>query len=149
MQNLSRQEREATADIYKVASDSGITVVGFELPQTLALSVMDAQGRCFIGVDNSRRHSQTEERTMLMHELGHCLTGAFYNEFTPFSLVSKCEKKADEWAIKHFLPYDKIIEAYKSGICSNYELAEYFGVSEQFMGKAVEYYLQRGETNGA
>lgn len=143
MQSLSKQENREIPDIYKAVEDSKVTVIGFDLPTAVAVSVMDKSGRCFIGLDSSRRFSKIEEKALLMHELGHCQTGSFYCDGASELVRAKCEKKADAWAIEHFLPYDKIIEAYKSGITNNYELAEYFEVSEQYVSKAIEYYRQR------
>ena len=80
MRNLSNQEDHQTlSDIYELADKKGIRVCSFTLPKTGALSVMDGEGNCFIGLDDSKRYSQCEEKTMLIHELGHCETGAFYN----------------------------------------------------------------------
>lgn len=144
MQDLLKQETVALADLYSAAAEDGIAVYGFALPSAKAVSVMDKSGGCAIGIDNSRRYSEAEERTMLIHELGHCKTGAFYNSHSPFSLVEKCEKKAEVWAIRNYIPYDSLMLAYASGLTQTFELAEHFGVSEQFMAKAIEFYLQGG-----
>lgn len=148
MQNLLKQETVELHKLYDAMAKDGIEVCEFELPASRAVSVMDDGGRCFIGLDNTERRTEAEERTMLLHELGHCKTGAFYNASSPFSVVGKCEKKADEWAILTFLPLGKFKNAYESGARTGFELAEYFGVSEQFIAKAIEYYLQRGERIG-
>ena len=145
MRNLSNQEGiTELKELYELADSMGIEVYGFNLPESHAMSVMDESGSCVIGMDNSRRYSVSEEKTMLAHELGHCKTGAFYNQYTPFSLRSKCERRADEWAIKQCVPFDALINACKSGLHGSYELAEYFDVSESMMRKAIEYYLRRG-----
>lgn len=146
MHNLSNQERitELSA-LYELADSLGVAVYSFDLPESRAVSLMDEHGGCVIGMDNSRAYSAAEEKTMLAHELGHCETGAFYNQYTPFSLRSKCERRADEWAILKCVPFDALIGACKSGMRSSYELAEYFGVSESMMKKAIEYYIQRGK----
>ncbi len=144
MQNSLKQERiTEISQLYELADTLGVGVVGFCMPESRAMSLMDEHGRCMIGLDNSRNYSLSEQKTMLAHELGHCRTGAFYNQYTPLSLREKCEKKADEWAILHCVPFDALIFACKSGIHTRYELAEYFGVSEHFMKKAIDYYLQR------
>ena len=144
MQNLLKQEKKAELDdVYEFAKMRNVEVCDFKLPLTGAISFMDESGKCAIGIDNSKRYTVAQKKTMLMHELGHCETGAFYNMYTPFCPRSKCERRADEWAIVHFLPYDSLIKAYRSGLCTNYELAEYFEVSEQFIQKAIDYYLQK------
>lgn len=126
-----------------MADSTGVRIYGFPLPESCAVSVMDGKGLCCIGIDNSRNYSISEEKTMLAHELGHCRTGTFYNEHTPLSLRSKCEYKAQEWAILNCVPFDELVCACRSGMSNNNELAEYFGVSEPFIGKAIEYYLCR------
>jgi len=127
-----------------MADSTGVRVYGFPLPECRAVSAMDGTGLCCIGIDNSRNYSVSEEKTMLAHELGHCRTGTFYNEYTPLSLRSKCEYKAQEWAILNCVPFEALVYACRSGMNNNNELAEYFGVSESFMSKASEYYLRRG-----
>ena len=143
MQNLSKQERaEELEGLYDFAEGQGIKVYEYDMPKYGAMSIMDEKGRCFIGIDKEKK-SKSEQKTMLLHELGHCLTGAFYNMYTPFCLRTKCERRANEWAIENYLPYDRLIDAYKSGISTDYELAQYFEVSEQFVRMAKEYYLQK------
>ena len=144
MQDLSKKETGTGLDeLYELAERLDIKIYGFSLPHSSAVSCMDRSGRCSIGLDNSRSYSDSERKTMLAHELGHCSTGAFYNQYSPFSLRSKCERKADEWAILNCVPYDQLINACRSGVNGSYELSEYFGVSESFIHKAIEYYIQR------
>ena len=45
--------------------------------------------------------------------------------------------------VKKLIPKDELEEAVQSGMKTSWELAEYFGVTEDFMKKAVCYY-----TNG-
>ena len=76
----------------------------------------------------------------LAHELGHCETGAFYNEYSKFDIRAKHERRANKWAIKKLIPEDELKEA--CTFCYNrYELAEHFGVTEDFMQKALDYYI--------
>ncbi len=150
MRDLSKIENSTGLDeLYELASGLGVEIYGFSLPQCRAVSCMDTNGRCCIGLDNSRSYSESEEKTMLAHELGHCSTGSFYNEYSPLSLRSKCEQKADEWAILKCVPYEQLINACRSGINSGYELAEHFGVSESFIHKAIKYYIQRRNQDGS
>lgn len=140
MQDLSTAGAET---LYELAASSGIPVVGFRLPESRALSMIDAGGRCCIGIDNSKCYTAAEEKTMLAHELGHCRTGSFYDRLTPPELRRRFERRADEWAILHILPYDAIIRACRAGLRGSYELAEFFGVEEPLMKRAIDYYLRR------
>lgn len=142
MQNSFNPEAPALNELYALADRHHITVCGFRLPECRAVSMMDAGGNCYIGLDNSTSYSAAEEKTLLAHELGHCRTGAFYNDYSPLFSRQKCERKATEWAIRHCLPREAILRACREGVLGSYALAEYFGVSEAWMQQAIDYYLQ-------
>lgn len=129
--------------LYDLADASGIPVRGFSLPECRALSLIDDSGKCCIGIDNSRCYSSAEEKTMLAHELGHCRTGSFYDSRTPPELRRRMERRADEWAILHVLPLDDVLAACRAGLSGSYELAEFFGVEEPLMKRAIDYYIMR------
>ena len=65
--------------LYRKAEQLNIPIYHLPLPQTGSMSVMDEGGRCAIGMDLPSRHTETEQRVRLAHELGHCVTGSFYN----------------------------------------------------------------------
>ena len=142
MQSSLSHGTKTIEDMYELALSEGVGIFDYALPLCGAVSVMDGKD-CFIGLDNSRRYSDSERKTMLAHELGHCQTGAFYNEYTPYSVRGKCERRADEWAILNCVPYDALMNAFRSGVHRNFELAEHFGVSEQLIAKALKYYIER------
>ena len=95
---------------------------------------------CYIGLNPLMIDTTAEEKVLLAHELGHCMTGAFYNQYSKLDIREKHERRADKWAIKKLIPVDELKRAVKSGRESRYELAEYFNVTEDFMQKAMEYY---------
>ena len=76
----------------------------------------------------------------MAHELGHCSTGSFYNRHTPFDVRQCHENRADKWAIKKLVPVAELDQAVAAGYTEFWQLAEYFGVTEDFMKKAVCYY---------
>ena len=71
------------------------------------------------------------------HRLGHCLTGSFYNRYTPYDVRRRHENRADKWAVRSLIPAPELDEAIASGHTQMWELAEHFGVTEEFMRKAV------------
>ena len=105
------------------------------------MSLMLDDGRCFIGIDESIQDGGTEERVHLGHELGHCLTGSFYNRYTRFDVRQRHENRADKWAIRQIIPVEDLDDAVAGGCCEIWELAERFGVTEAFMRKAVCLYV--------
>lgn len=50
------------------------------------------------------------------------------------------EFRADKWAIKKLVTEDELIEAFENGILEIWELADFFGVTEDFMVKVCELY---------
>ena len=102
------------------------------MPQTGSLSVMLEGGRCFVGLDRSVCDGATQERVHLSHELGHCLTGSFYNRYAAVDSRRRHENRADKWAVEALIPMDDLDEAVA---------AERFQVTEEFMRKTVCYYV--------
>lgn len=96
-----------------------------------------------IGVDKSKMENRQELNTCLAHELGHCMTGSFYNIHSKFDLREKHEYRANKWAIQKFVPFDKLLAAFRMGITELWELAEHFGVTEDFIKKAYVLYEEK------
>lgn len=127
--------------LYRTAEQQNIAVDRFALSSREALSITDEDGTCFIAIDPSKISSETDERTKLSHELGHCIMGAFYNEHSNYDCRQRHENRADKWAVKHLIPVDELDDAVASGCTEIWELAEHFGVTEDFIRKAVCYYV--------
>ena len=129
------------SDLYALAQQQNIEVIETSLPENGSLSIMDEQGRCYIGIDESVMDGDALERVHMGHELGHCVTGSFYNRYTPYDLRQRHENRADKWAILQLVQEEALDEAVADGCCEIWNLAERFGVTEQFMKKAVCYYV--------
>lgn len=124
-------------DLYRRAERLRIPVYHFPLPKTGSMSVMDEAGNCAIGMDLPSRRTETELRVRLAHELGHCVTGSFYNRWSPCDVRKFHENRADRWAVNELIPVDDLDEAVAAGYTEPWELADYFGVDEAFLKKAV------------
>ena len=120
------------SNLYHCAYNNHIPVLVYPMPQC----IQTEQG-CVIGMDKGVCDCYTQERTHLAHELGHCLTGSFYNAYTVHDVRHRHEVRADTWAIQTLIPAEKLDEAIASGCTEMWELAEHFGVTEEFMRKAV------------
>ena len=127
--------------LYALASGQGIGVYRFSLPETRSLSIQDETGRCSIGLDEGAMETSAEQIVHLAHEVGHCLTGSFYNRYAACDLRQKHENRADRWAIRRLIDPARLYDALEAGITEPWELAEQFGVTEPFMRKALCYYL--------
>lgn len=127
-------------ELYNLADANGIGVFSFDLPETQSLSLMDNNGSCYIGIDPFALDSYSDEAVHLAHELGHCITGSFYNRYAACDVVEKHERRAEKWAIKKLIPKDELNSAFQHGIVEPWDLAEYFNVTVPFIKKAVSYY---------
>lgn len=127
-------------ELYNYADQEGVTVAAFSLNKREALSTMDTDGQCYVAIDPNKVTSSADEKTKLAHELGHCMTGSFYNIYSPCDSRQRHENRADRWAIKKLITEDELERAVKKGYTELWELAEFFNVTEDLMRKAVSLY---------
>lgn len=126
--------------LYQLAEQQSIPVVRYPMPENGSMSLQTAQGDCFIGMDGGVQDGGAQERVHLAHELGHCLTGSFYSPYTRIDSRRRHENRADKAAVELLVPVRELDDAVASGLTELWELAECFGVSEEFMRKAVCYH---------
>lgn len=127
-----------TAELYEMANTNHIEVMKFDLPLNGSISVKDNE-KCFIGLDSYE--NSAEERVHLAHELGHCITGSFYNIYSNLDIREKHENRATKWAIKKLIPFDELTKYLNDGIVQKWELAEIFNVTEDYIDKAFSLYF--------
>ena len=128
-------------DLYDFARQQNIEVIPFPLAETGSMSLMDETGSCYIGMDAGILDGGIQERVHLAHEVGHCATGSFYNIYAAVDCRQRHENRADKWAVTHLIPVDHLDEAIAQGCTEIWDLADRFGVTEDFMRKAVCYYV--------
>ena len=130
---------------YEIALKNNIPIWDICPPELISISVRLPDGSMMITTsDLSMAPEGTTQLECLSHELGHCMTGSFYNLYSPYDLRSKHEYKANKWAIQKVIPYRALIKAAKAGCRERYEFAEYFDVSERFIQKAIDYHASQG-----
>ena len=128
-------------NLYDLAKQQNIEVLSFPLPGNESMSVMLEDGRCFVGMDESVRDGGVQERVHLSHELGHCITGSFYNRYAAIDHRQRHENRANKWAIRALIPVEELDDAIAEGCTEIWELAERFQVTEAFVRKAVCLYV--------
>ena len=128
-------------DLYDIAHEQNIEVIQYPMRENGSMSIMSPNGLCYIGMDESIQDGGVQERVHLSHELGHCITGSFYNIHAAIDNRQRHENRADKWAIKRLISQDDLDNAVANGLTEIWELAEFFGVTEEFMKKAVCYYI--------
>ena len=123
--------------LYRVAEQQHIPVLPFPMKENGSMSLQRGDGSCVIGMDASVLDGGTSERVHLAHELGHCLTGSFYSPYTRVDSRRRHEYRADKCAVQMLIPVQALDDAVADGCTELWALAEHFGVSEEFMKKAV------------
>ena len=127
--------------LYDLAKQQNIEVIQYPMSINGSMSIMLEDGSCYIGIDKSVQDGGVQERVHLSHEIGHCATGSFYNIHAAIDHRQRHENRADKWAIQQLITVDDLDEAVAQGYTEIWELAEHFGVTEDFVKKAVCYYV--------
>lgn len=129
-----------TTRLHAIAKAQNIPIIPFPMEKNGSMSIMEGSA-CYIGVDAAVMDGGVSERVHLSHELGHCVTGSFYNIYAAVDCRQRHENRADKWAIELLIPVDALDDAVAEGCTELWELAERFGVTEELMRKAVCYYV--------
>lgn len=135
--------------LYATAESDGITIDEFPLKRYMSFSLMDEDGDCFVAIDPLQIESRQKEKVVLAHELGHCETGSFYNQYAACDVRRKHESRADKWSIEHLVPETELNEAVAAGFTEIWQLAEFFEVPCDFMARAVHWHKYHNMDFGA
>lgn len=127
--------------LYEIAKQENIEVMVFPMEDSGSMSVMEDNGRCYIGMDTRVLDGDVQERVHLGHEIGHCVTGSFYNMYAAVDSRLRHENRANKWAITALIPVEELDDAIAQGCTEVWDLAERFRVTEDFMKKAVCFYV--------
>ena len=137
---------ESLNNLYQWLKDEGVLLFDRQLPfsndrtraVTIKLECADSAWGIFL--DKVRMETSAEEKSTILHEGGHYATGTTHKILSPCDLVEKHEYKADKWAVQRALSAEELDDAVADGHTELWDLAEYFGVTEDFMRKAVCWY---------
>lgn len=123
-----------------VLSDlESLDVVVTESPTQQSACVALERGR-LIGIRSEKFAISTEKCEALMHEKMHFKYGLFYHPYSPYALKEQTEYRANKHMILEHIPIDELLARIEDNRGALWELAEYFGVTEPFMQKALEFY---------
>ena len=130
---------KSTQSLYRYAERKRIEVINYPLPETASMSIDVGNG--YIGMDYTRLETEADERVHLAHELGHCTTGAFYSRYARLDIRQRHENRADKWAIRRLISQEALDDAVADGHIEIWDLADFFGVTEEFMKKTICLYV--------
>lgn len=103
-------------------------------------TTLEMGGDYAIFVDFDNIETLREETVVVYHEAGHIMTGATHKVSSPYDLVEKHEVKAWKYAVTHLISAEELDRAVADGHTELDDLADHFGVTADFMRKAVCYY---------
>lgn len=120
------------------AEQHGIDI--YEKPMTLTIKGLYSDEVIWI---NKNIPTNIEKACVLAEELGHYHTSA--GDILDQTKISnrKQELRAREWAYEKLVPLSSFVQAHKNGIRNRYELAEYLGVTEEFLDSAIKRYKEK------
>ncbi|OHW62203.1 hypothetical protein EUAN_12720 [Andreesenia angusta] len=87
--------------------------------------------------------STTEKACVIAEELGHHYTTAGDILDQSEVINRKLEKTARNWGYEKLVGLADLVNAYKSGVRNRHELAEFLGVTEEFIESALNYYREK------
>lgn len=93
---------------------------------------------------NKNIPTQNEKHCILAEEMGHHCTS--YGNILDQKCVNnrKQEKRARNWAYERLVPLHGLVSAFNKGYTLNrYDLADYLGVTENFLEHAIDRYKQK------
>lgn len=92
---------------------------------------------------NNNISTNTEKLCILAEELGHYHTTSG-NILNQSDLQNrKQELRARQWAYQCLIPLEEIVQASYKNVSGRHELAEYLGVTDQFLQEAIDRYTEK------
>ena len=126
--------------LYDLADREGILIDTFPMERHVSFSLMDSDGDCYVAIDPEQLDSSQTEKIILSHELGHCLTGSFYNQYASCDIRQRHENRANKNSVQRLVPKDELDEAVSAGFTEVWQLADYFDIPCDFMAMACHWY---------
>lgn len=124
--------------VYNDLSHMGVDVGEVRLKTNTAIAFLDD----FIALDKRKCPTSRKERTVLVHEAGHYISGAFYKAYSEYQVREQAEQRAFAASVEKYLPVNKIRKAMRAGNTEIWQLAEYFNLDEEYIEKALHYWTE-------
>lgn len=92
---------------------------------------------------NKNIQTTTEKTCVLAEEIGHYYTTVGDISDQTNIANRKQERCAREWGYFRLVPLSAFIHAHRTGICNRFELADFLGVTENFLQAAIDRYREK------
>ncbi|MEA4875295.1 ImmA/IrrE family metallo-endopeptidase [Anaerorhabdus sp.] len=130
-------------DLLKYADNNDYQVLFHKTNEIRSFS-MELQQKLYINLDETQFESEIEKRVCLAHEIGHCISGTTYTLNHSKLYRGSAEYKADYRAAQLLVPIEKLKECISKGIIEKYIIAEFFGITEEFVDRVLYIYSNKG-----
>lgn len=126
------------ADIYEHACKQGIDIHNVAMKSRVA--IMRPDGLC--AIDYSKIENEADEKVILMEEISHFETFAFYPPDAPHSVWQKQEKRAMRHVFEKYYPPACLAVLMAKGSTEPWQLADDLNLPERFVYEMLLYYTQ-------
>lgn len=126
--------------LYDIADKENITIIDFKMKNKAIIGKVDK--KYCIGLNYQKIGDSREEKELLAEELGHYYYDAFYNSYSDISTIKQKEYRANKWKCTVLVSINELKEAFKKGLNSLYEIADYLNLSESTVQFAYNYYKE-------
>ena len=128
-------------NVYHSIEQKGSRICNYDIGFAPAVTMSLSDELC-VFIDTAAIKSVAALKYLLIHEEGHCATGALHSVSSPFELIEKNEHKADRWTFENYITITEIKEAISYGYTEMWQLAEWFDLPEKYLRKAVKFYKE-------
>ncbi|MFR8754701.1 MAG: ImmA/IrrE family metallo-endopeptidase [Monoglobales bacterium] len=127
--------------LYDIADRENIEIINYNKLNNEA-RIMEIDNSFCIFMNPKKINNSIQEKEILAEELGHYFTDTLYYPAASRLEKSKCEYKAQKWAMCKLVPFDALKQKIKQGY-NLYDLAEYFDVEPNYMQNCIDLYLSK------
>lgn len=128
----------SVADAYNEAEQYDLEVISMPMQSRTALVRPDG----LLAIDYSRIESEAEEKAILLEEIGHFCTYAFYPPDAPFNVWEKQEGRARRFVFEKHYPPCAIAKQMEKGNTEPWQLADALDLPERFVREMLKFYIE-------
>lgn len=121
---------------YQMLEELGVDIV--QAPFTSRVAAIAPQG--LLAINYSAIETQQQELAVLLEEIGHFETYAFYPKNASYDVWQKQENRAFRHVFERYYPPDIIVKGMRAGNTQLWELAEWLSLPERFVSEMLRYY---------
>lgn len=136
-------------ELYTLAENEGINIVhsNFSTDTILGMYLQLEDCEPVISLNYKAIKSEIQEKCVLAEECGHYFTGqGIQIEHTKYKsnmYHERQENRAIAWATEMLIPPKQLYEAFRAGIYTVCDLAEYVNVTQEFFESALSHYSRK------